>query len=337
MKRFWLHSVQIGMIVVLLAGLFAVSLGSAQAQSKPSFQVQAVVMDSLVYVKALNFPASATFSVSMGKAGMQGLDGPVIAHFDTGSPAGTGYYIFEIPVILRGSAQIDLRAESGGGTVVLLTFNNAFQSMTSGGGAVGGSAPLSPILSVLSVAQGGKVTVQISNLPANLTFGAFMGPVGSQGVRGQSVANFDTGPGGKTVKTFSIPVSLAASAQIDLRIEATGGYFAYVTFSNQSFGYTPRGVGGVSAITVVKMVKDSLVTATLKNLPANVTISVFIGAAGSQGLGGSQVANFETGAGGASTHLFEFPVSLRGSANVDLRLQAPGYAVYATIANTNLP
>ena len=109
-KRIYRFCLFLGVTAILLAGVLAPSLLTAQALPAPSFTLQAVVQGGLVYVTANNFPTSTTFTVTMGAAGTKGIGGSVVAHFDTASTVQSPTYIFEIPVVLGNAAAIDLRA-----------------------------------------------------------------------------------------------------------------------------------------------------------------------------------------------------------------------------------
>jgi hypothetical protein len=214
---------------------------------------------------------------------------------------------------------------------VLLTFNNQALSVGTGGAAN------ALTLSVVSVVQGGKVTVKVGNMPSGVTFAALMGPAGTQGWGGQVAAHFGSGAGGSRTVLLGIPVTLRSAATIDLLIQGPGGVFAWINFVNQSTASSPVGVGGASAITIVAVQQGGWVKATFNNMPANLTLTAVIAPAGTNGVGGQAMAHIGTGAGGTSTHLLEIPVTLRSNAQLEIRLKAANYLVTTVFNNVNFP
>jgi hypothetical protein len=334
MNRFVKIALTWGAAITLVAGLLILPGRTVQASSPLNIIVQSVVSDALVHVETVNFPANETYTVRMGAAGTQGIGGSVVANFDTNDQPASGFHIFEIPTNLKGITSIDLRIDTADGLVGVATFTNHSSEMASVAG-VGGI----PTINVTSVVMNSMVTVAMNNLPASTTFDVRMGAAGTQGIAGNSTAKFDSGDGGSAIHTFDIPVSLIGSDQIDIRIEAPGGFFAYTTFTNQNTVNPNLGVGGLSNIVVNSVIGNAYVAVTTQNLPANVTYRVRIGPAGGQGNDGSVVANFGSGEnGGSSIHIFEIPTSLYGSEKLDLRIDAPGgVASWVEFANVTTP
>jgi hypothetical protein len=58
-----------------------------------------------------------------------------------------------------------------------------------------------------------------------------MGPIGTRGENGVSVAAINTGSGAFTA-TYTIPDSLKSAKQVAIRIEGDFGYFSYNWFWN---------------------------------------------------------------------------------------------------------
>lgn len=327
---------QAGMALAMLAGLIAIPLQTVQAATPIGLAVTSVIYDSKVFVSASNLPFAETFVVRMGTSGKQGLDGSVVATFDTDATTPTTRaMMFEIPVSLSEAANIDLRIDGvEGKTSAYVTFANSSTTYNSAAG-IGGI----PTLSVLSVVASYSVTIQTTNLPADTDFKVRMGETGTQGVGGSVSAGFNSGVGGTQVNTFAITEPLFDSEVIDIRIEADGGYFASSSFKNTSSAVpAAAGVGGLSSLIVGKVIGDSMVTFTARNLPADTSFVVRVGAQGSQGMGGNVVANFDAVAGGMMIVTVEIPTNLYGSAQLDLRVEAPGgYAIYGTFANVTAP
>ena len=89
-----------------------------------------------------------------------------------------------------------------------------------------------PTIDILSVVQDESVTIKTANFPANTTFTATMGPMGTRGVDGTVVGTVDSGSGGSFDATFQIPDGLKGSYQISIRLQSSGPfpYFSYNWF-----------------------------------------------------------------------------------------------------------
>lgn len=90
--------------------------------------------------------------------------------------------------------------------------------------------------------------------------------------------------------------------------------------------------GSMPVITVLNVIPSSLVQVQISNLPTGVTFRVTEGAAGTQGIGGSIVANFDS-AGGSGIFLFEIASAIKNNSKVDLRIDGGSYSAYVTFAN----
>ena len=86
-----------------------------------------------------------------------------------------------------------------------------------------------PIITIASVVKGESVTINASNFPPNREFEVLMGPIGTRGENGVSVAAINTGSGAFTA-TYTIPDSLKSAKQVAIRLEGEFGFYSYNWF-----------------------------------------------------------------------------------------------------------
>jgi LysM repeat protein len=92
-----------------------------------------------------------------------------------------------------------------------------------------------PTFTVIGIQAGQSVTIRTANFPANQTFTALMGPIGSLGVGGTQAGTVNSGAGGTFEATIPIPASMASTSQIALRLQSPAGYYSYGWFYNINF------------------------------------------------------------------------------------------------------
>ena len=119
-----------------------------------------------------------------------------------------------------------------------------------------------------------------------------MGAYGTLGIGGIVVATTNSGAGGAFQATYNIPDALKGSQRIAIRMDASGGFFAYNWFWNNTAGgptNTPgpttipgTGYTGIPTFSIQGVVRDSTVTVLTNNYPANQTFTVRMGAFGTQ-------------------------------------------------------
>lgn len=199
-----------------------------------------------------------------------------------------------------------------------------------------------PTFSIVSVVKDSTVSIKTNNFPANDTFKVTMGPYGTLGIGGVVVDSTSSGAGGAFSKTYSIPVSLAGSARIAIRLHsATTGYYAYNWFYNNSTeakSTTPApGYSGHPYINIVAVTKNKDVTVYGYNFTMNDTYQVTMGAYGTLGIGGVKVGETKTGSSSTFTLTYSIPPSLAGSEKIAIRLQSPtsGYFAYNWFFNNS--
>jgi hypothetical protein len=281
----------------------------------PTFTISSVVVDSTVTIAMVNLPANYTFNVRMGAYGTLGIGGTQVASFNSGA-GGSASATYNIPASLQGSQRIAIRIDSTTGGFFAY---NWFWNNTSTGGPVYTGIPT---FTIASVVVDSTVTINAVNFPANYTFDVLMGAYGTQGIGGTQVASFNSGSGGNFTATYNIPASLKGLQRIAIRIvSTTGNFFAYNWFWNNTSTIVPV-YTGIPTFSITSVVKDTTVTVSATNFPPNYDFVVLMGAYGTLGIGGTQVATFNSNAGGNFTATFNIPASLQGSTRIAIRMQS---------------
>jgi len=185
-----------------------------------------------------------------------------------------------------------------------------------------------PTFNITSVDPHNTVTITTYNFPAGDTFTVLMNTIGTRGVGGTAVATVNSGAGGTFTATFTIPAWLHGQGRIAIRLESpTSGYFSYNWFWNTSGGIPVTGPTPAPFVTptfsIQSVVANSTVTIKTANFPANDTFIVLMNFMGTRGVGGTQVASIDTGAGGTLTMTFNIPASLAGQQQIAIRLESP--------------
>ena len=287
----------------------------------PTITVTSVVVDSTVTLALANLPANYTFNVLMGAYGTLALGGTQVTSFNSGT-GGSLSATYTIPAALKGSQKIAIRIDSTtGGFFAYNWFWDNTSTGTTGGTVYTGI----PTFTISSVAVDSTVTVSAVNFPANLTFNVLMGAYGTLAIGGTQVASFDTGTGGNFTATYTIPAALKGAQRIAIRMDSTtGSFFAYNWFWNNTSTGTTGGTAytGIPTFSISAVVKNSTVTVSGANFPPNYTFIVLMGAFGTLGIGGTQVATFNSGAGGNFTATYTIPASLSGSAKIAIRMDS---------------
>ena len=100
-------------------------------------------------------------------------------------------------------------------------------------GATPPAAPTGPVptFTIVSVVRDKSVTIKTANFPANRSFEALMGPIGSKGENGTAAGNVNSGQGGSFTATVQIPAKFKGEGVIAIRLES-GPYYSYNWFYN---------------------------------------------------------------------------------------------------------
>jgi hypothetical protein len=308
--------------LVLVLSLF-LGVGRVQADTYPTFSITAVEKDVSVTILTKDMPANKNFKVLMGEIGTRAEGGIEVATFNSGE-GGAFTATFNIPAALKGHAQIAIRAQ---GTDNPYFAYNWFWNDPSGTwpepvepdeNIPDCGCNTIPTFSIKSVLAGEDVTIHTYNFPKNVEFTVLMGKMWTRGIKGIEVAKLNSGEGGSFEATFDIPAELANDERVSIRLEGTGGYYAYNWFWNNT-GSEPSvppvdGYTGYPYSSLESVVKDSKVTIKAYNLPADYEFKVLMGKMWTRGIGGIEVATLNSGEGGTLTATYNIPSDLVGSA-----------------------
>ncbi len=311
----------ITIIVLILAGLLAVPLQNVQAFTIPTFSIVSVDEDVSVTIKTANFPANQTFTVRMGVIGTKGIGGTVVGTTDSGA-GGSFEATYDIPLSLQGARLIAIRMDSPQGFFSFNWFVNNTTAVTPTPTPFKGI----PTFSIVTVDEDVSVTVKTNNFPANKDFTVRMGKFGTAAIGGIVVDTINSGSGGSFEETFDIPASLQGQTRIAIRMDASGGFFAFNWFWNSTSTVTPAPTAfvGIPTFSISAVVKDSTVTITTNNFPANKDFTVRMGKIGTKAIGGVVVATTPSGTGGTFTATYNIPDSLKGLSRIAIRMDASG-------------
>lgn len=215
--------------------------GSGGSTGTPFTNIINVVANAEVTLQTFNFPADKEFTVSMGPMGTKGIGGYVVGTQLSGE-GGSFIATYPIPAQLQGSEMIAIRLESttSGHFAYDYFYNLDGYNANNKGVAVNNdwvlAAGTHPNTSIQSAVKDTSVTVSGSNFTRNDTYTVLMGPIGSQGVSGYVVAQYNTGSTGSFTATFNIPAALQGSSQIAIRFESNNSpYYAFDWFNNITF------------------------------------------------------------------------------------------------------
>ncbi len=261
---------------------------------------------------------------------------------------------YNIPDDLKDADELMVKvvnAFNGHSGSVAFSFEDGYPSVTPygsfsdvylGGSSGYVSSKATPFTSVLNVVPDGEVTLQVFNFPADKDFIVTMGPMGTQGIGGFVVGTQTSGEGGSFIATYPIPSQLYGSDMISIRMESTSSdHFVYDYFQNidgynatSSTGVTASGDWSLAAgtyphTTVVGVSSGNSVTVTGTNFTKNDTYTVRMGAIGTQGVGGTVVASYNTDNSGTFTATFTIPASLAGASQIAIRFESNNSVYYA--------
>ena len=322
-------------IVALFGSIFA-GVSQVQASTYPTFSISEVKMDESVTILTNNMPANKNFNVLMGEIGTKGIDGIVVATLNS-DKGGSFLATFPIPEQLKGRAQIAIRLE---GTDNPYYAYNWFWNDAKDGTWPEDYPPAQPptcacnipTFSIKSVVKGEDVTITTYNFPKNVEFTVLMGNMWTRGINGIEVATLNSGEGGSFEATFDIPAELANEERIAIRLEGTGGYYAYNWFWNNTASTPPAepvdGYSGYPYFFITAVEKDTTVSIKAYNLPKATDFTVLMGKMWTMGINGIEVTTLNSGEGGTLEATFAIPAELAGEQRIAIRLQGEVYYAY---------
>jgi hypothetical protein len=327
--------VRLIVIVALFVSIFA-GVNHVQASSYPTFSISEVKTNESVTILTNNMPANKNFNVLMGEIGTKGVDGIVVATFNS-DKGGTFLATFSIPEQLEGRAQIAIRLE---GTDNPYYAYNWFWNDAENGTWPEDYSPAQPpacactipTFSIKEVVKGEDVTITTFNFPKNVEFTVLMGKMWTRGIKGIEVATLNSGEGGSFEATFDIPAALANEERIAIRLEGTGGYYAYNWFWNNTASIPPAepvdGYSGYPYFFITAVKEDTTVSIKAYNLPQDTDFTVLMGKMWTRGIDGIAVTTLNSGEGGTMEATFDIPVELAGEQRIAIRLQGKVYYAY---------
>ena len=327
----------VGLIVMvaLLSSIFA-GVSQVQASTYPTFSISEVKTDESVTILTNNMPANKNFNVLMGEIGTKGIDGIIVATLNS-DKGGSFLATFPIPAQLKGRAQIAIRLE---GTDNPYYAYNWFWNDAKNGTWPEDYPPAQPptcacnipTFSIKSVVKGEDVTITTYNFPKNVEFTVLMGKMWTRGINGIEVATLNSGEGGSFEATFDIPAELANEERIAIRLEGTGGYYAYNWFWNNTASTPPAepvdGYSGYPYFFITAVQKDTTVSIKAYNLPKDTDFTVLMGKMWTMGINGIEVTTLNSGEGGTLEATFAIPAELAGEQRIAIRLQGEVYYAY---------
>ena len=327
----------VGLIVmVALFGSIFAGVSQVQASTYPTFSISEVKTDESVTILTNNMPANKNFNVLMGEIGTKGIDGIVVATLNS-DKGGSFLATFPIPEQLKGRAQIAIRLE---GTDNPYYAYNWFWNDAKNGTWPEDYPPAQPptcacnipTFSIKSVVKGEDVTITTYNFPKNVEFTVLMGKMWTRGINGIEVATLNSGEGGSFEATFDIPAELANEERIAIRLEGTGGYYAYNWFWNNTASTPPAepvdGYSGYPYFFITAVEKDTTVSIKAYNLPKDTDFTVLMGKMWTMGINGIEVTTLNSGEGGTLEATFAIPAELAGEQRIAIRLQGEVYYAY---------
>lgn len=195
-----------------------------------------------------------------------------------------------------------------------------------------------PTFDIVKVVVDDSVTIRTHNFPADMTFAVRMGKIGTRAIGGIKITETDSGKGGTFEVTYKIPSELKGLAQISIRMDGSLGYYAYNWFYNKTSTTTtatPVPAGSVPTFSITAVVRDDSVTVKTSNFPANRTFTVLMGKIGTRAIGGVEVGKTDSGKGGSFEATYKIPSSLKGLAQISIRMDSAPYYAYNWFYNNS--
>lgn len=337
--------------LIMIIGGTAVAM---RAESIPTITIIEVTADNMVVIETQNYPAEQTFTVTMGKMGTRGVGGLEVGTLESGE-GGTITADFAIPEELYGDKQIAIRLESMAG---YYSFNWFYNNNSVNGSGVPGTGSDGyvgiPTFTIMSVVSDVSVMLVTDNFPADQDFVVTMGAMGSRGIDGIEVGTTNSGEGGALNLAFDIPEALQGSRQIAIRLESASGFYAYNWFYNNTTGAVAEteeaaaegesesmeeagtAYSGFPIFNILAVTRDTRVTVMAENLPPDQDFVVTMGAMGTRGVNGVEVATTNSGDGGMQTLTYDVPEEFQGARQIAMRLQsASGYHAFNWFFNND--
>jgi hypothetical protein len=294
-----------------------------------------VVEDSYAVLRGSSLPINTRFEILMSGGG-SGV-GTKVGTATTNS-SGTFESTFNIPKKLNDVEQITARVRAGGKIYAEAKFANA----TNGSGSSSSSSGMG--ITVTRVVADESVTIQGSGFPTATNFNVYMESKKATVKNWIRVNTLTTGSSSSFSQTFLIPTELIDVADITIMFETKDGKsqvsvsFANVTGSGGSSSGSTSGSGTNKSddvtITLVRVVKDSIVEVRFENLVANTKYHVYVGTADSKGSKGKKVGIFTADKKGSSVVMsYRLPNAINGETKLALRVESANGSAYLLFDN----
>ena len=196
-------------------------------------------------------------------------------------------------------------------------------------------ADLSQRVYASSVEEDKYVTLVGKNLYSNTRYNVFLTWMGNRITQAIPVGSVLTDKAGSFTATYKIPKMLVDRFKISIYLTSGIGDSASNWFINATAKGSTGGVGMATPTLSVSEAKKGQVQIKIANLPAKIPFDVYIGKAGSKGIGGVKVGTVKDDDGGGLKATFDIPSSLRDRSKLDIRLENKplGIAAYSTFDN----
>ena len=197
--------------------------------------------------------------------------------------------------------------------------------------------------SAIGVVEDTSVTIRTANFPDNMLYHANIG-CASCGTAAVYVGDVDSGAGGSFKQVLTIPAAFAGVNNLWVSLEqANNGVTRKAPFTNSTayssgghyytcgyYNCYPYYNHHIPTISITSVVRNSTVTITTHNFPANYTFNVLMGPMGTRAVHGYNVGSFNSGNGSSQTLTFNIPSQLYGSHQIAIRTQSTsgGYFSY---------
>lgn len=179
------------------------------------------------------------------------------------------------------------------------------------------------------------VTLVGKNLYSNTRYNVFLSWMGNRITQAAPVGSVLTDKAGSFTATYKIPKILADRLKISIYLTNGAGDSASNWFINATAKGSTGGVGMATPTLSVTEAKKGQVQIKIANLPAQLPFEVYIGKAGSKGIGGVLVGTVKDDDGGGLKATFDIPSSMRDRSKLDIRLENKtlGIVTYLTFDN----
>ncbi len=187
-----------------------------------------------------------------------------------------------------------------------------------------------------TVVEDKTVTLEGKSLEANTTYTVYMSNFKLLKGMTYAVGSVTTGTNGTFSKTINIPKRLYDVSMVKVLLVSRQGDTATNWFINSNVTGNTGGIGAPAiSMSLVEVKSDGTVRITASNLPANVTFSVYIGKADTEGIGGVWVGRMIASNTGKVTATFTIPEKYQDNKALDIRLESEAIQMSAFLKFNN--